>query len=299
MDDKRSLVQALQRDVASYIHELEQRVTQLENTAERSIKAPVGSARGNLDNFRNQLVEVKEICDYWESGQMEKEIDDIENHINNFMTTELPKAIDPLQSQLANWKSLFNRQMSSVGRTYTKLNEQLNLDIKALDDAAREYRSCRKELNDTVRAIDVFKSNVEEYRTNTLNIIENQEKELDLSLSNALQQLNIDLMCVKASTSSTLAQSLANCDSSTFSDIFSTLQGEVNAQCKHMENSIRDVYNLLDKCNQQWVIDLENINSEMKMEIDSMRRNVGSEYSLRRKLEEVQSKCASVEAMLS
>lgn len=295
--DRRSLVQALQRDVQTYIRELDQRITQLEQSATRAQQSSQNSKAPSLESSKQQLAEIQEVADFWQSGQIDKEADAIEQQINSFLNTQLPAAIDPFSANLNEWKAQFNRQMSSVGRTYQRLADQLNIDTEDLEIAAKTYHDQKRALATLSHEIAEINESTEALKNDTLALIQNQQKELEVSLSGVSQQLQVDLMRVKATTNSTLAQSLANCNSSTLSDLFAALQADVNTQCLQMENGLKDVQTQLDKCEQQWVIDLENIESEMQMEIDSMRRTVGGGYDLQKKLEEAQKKADDVEKL--
>lgn len=296
--DRRQLIAAIQRDVSTYIRELDQRITQLEQSAQRAQQNTKVTNVPSFDNAKAQLTEIKEIADLWQSGQLDKEADRIEQQINTFLNTTLPAAVDPFNASLTEWKSQFNRQMSSVGRTYQKLKDSLNIDTEELEQASKSFYEQKRNLSNVTNEISAIKAQCESFQNETQAAIENQQRELEVALSNASQQLQIDLMRVKATTDTTLAQSLANCHSSSLADLFSSLQSDVNSQCAQMESGLNDVQAMLTKCEEQWKVDLENIKAELKIEINAMRRTVGGDYDIHKKLHEAQTKADEVEELM-
>ena len=296
--DRRQLIAAIQRDVSTYIREIDQRITQLEQSAQRAQQSSKVTNVPSFDSAKTQLAEIKEVADYWQSGSLDKEADQIEQQINTFINTTLPAAVDPFNANLTEWKSSFNRQMSSVGRTYQKLMDSLNIETEDLEQAAKTFYEQKRVLSNLSNDISSVKSQCDSFQAETQTVIENQQRELEVALSNASQQLQIDLMRVKATTDSTLAQSLANCHSSNLSDLFASLQADVNTQCAQMETGLNDVQAMLQKCEDQWKLDLENIKAELNLELNAMRRTVGGDYDIHKKLHEAQTKADEVEELI-
>ncbi|EAX95701.1 hypothetical protein TVAG_256420 [Trichomonas vaginalis G3] len=296
--DRRQIVSAIQRDVATYIRELDQRITQLEQSAQRAQQGVRVTSVPSFETAKSQLNEIKETADYWQSGQLEHEAEQIEQQLNQFVNTQLPAAVDPFSAKLEEWKNQFNRQMSSVGRTYQKLMDSLNIDTEDLELAAKQFYEQQRAFSSLTTEINSMKTVTDDFKNETQSAIENQQHELQVALSNASQQLQIDLMRVKATTDSTLAQSLANCNSSSLADLFGSIQTDVNSQCAQMETGLTDIQSMLDKSEDQWKSDLENIEAELQMELNAMRRTVGGDYDIQKKLHEAQAKADAIEKMI-
>jgi hypothetical protein len=105
-------------------------------------------------------------------------------------------------------------------------------------------------------------------------------------------------MRIKASTDSTITQSLNNCNASSLSDLFNSLQNDVNSQCAEMEKGLQDVQNNLDQCEAQWKDDYNNIKNEVESKIVQMKSGVVDDNELQKKLIEAQNHADQIEELI-
>jgi len=297
-NNQRSLMNAIQRDVMTYVRELEQRIYQLEQTAKRARDNYSMMVSPSLEDARKQLKEIAEIADFWQSGTLEQECSTLESQISNFISTQLPSSVEPYSSQITEWKNKFNRQMSSVGRDYRKLNESLIINIDELESAASVFYAQKKQVSYISKEISDMANEFDNIVQDTSKNLSTNTNDLEISLSGLYQQVQIDLLRAKSTTNSTISNSLASCRNTSLSETFDSLQTEINQQCSQMESSLADVHNSIEKSEKQWKEDLEQVKSEIKLEIESTRRNSGSCFNLSKKLLEAQRKADEIQELM-
>ncbi|KAK8854245.1 hypothetical protein M9Y10_016804 [Tritrichomonas musculus] len=292
---------AVHRDVSTYVSELEQRISQLEQSASQiESNSSSFSDPSSYNSAKKQLESIKEAANVWQSGQLERDANDLEKQINNFLNTQLPAAVQPFSKTLSDWKTRFNISMSSAGKKYQELNEALNsIDTSELEKAAKSFSNQKRNFANLAREIDSVPSACEAMYNNLQESIEQQKRELNVSLSSMSQQLQLDIMRAKATTNSTLTQSLSNCKTSSFNSFFNTLQADVNAQCAQMEQTVKEIHSMLEASEKQWENDIEQLQEDIKNELDSMQHNVGNQYALHKKIEEVSQKAMELEQLIS
>lgn len=303
MDDGnlKASMNAVHRDVTTYVTELEQRIAQLEQVAirqETQTSTDQTSSLPSVSTAKKQLDEINEAAEMWQSGQLEKEAAELDAQINDFISRQLPQTVEPFAKNLAEWKTKFNVSMTNAGKQYQELNQSLDLDLSELEKAAKQFANHKRSIAALSRDINSIPAACDALGAELQDMIDTQERELHVSLSGLAQQLQLDIMRAKATTNSTLSQSLSNCQTSSLSEFFATLQGDVNSQCAQMEQNVREVQAMLDTAEKQWQNDVEQLKDEIKTEIAMMRQNSGSEYALQQKMAEAKRKITQISEMI-
>ncbi|OHS98086.1 hypothetical protein TRFO_35549 [Tritrichomonas foetus] len=291
---------AVHRDVSTYVSELEQRISQLEQTASQ-IESSTSTVAdiSSISNAKKQLDEIKAAAGIWQSGKLEKDANDLEKQIDAFLNTQLPAAVQPFSKTLADWKTRFNVAMTNAGQKYQELNEALKIDTTDLQKASKTFSSQKRALANLAREIESVPSACEAMVLDIQELIEEQKRELSVSLSSLSQQLQLDIMRAKATTNSTLSQSLSNCQTSSFNNFFNTLQTDVNAQCAQMEQNVKEVHAMLDASEKQWENDVAQMKDDIKNELASMQHSVGTGFALQQKIKEANQKVKELDKMIS
>lgn len=287
--DLKASMNALHREVTGYVTELEHRISQIEQNAIRQETQAIASLP-TVTTAKRQLEEIKQAADEWENGQLEREITEVETQINHFLTEQLPATIEPLSKTLSDWKTKFNVSMINAGKRYQELMQTLDVDFSELEKASNTYSEQKKTVAQLSKDIHSVSASCDSLSVELQDMIDTQERELKVSLSGLAQQLQLDIMRAKAITNSTLSQSISNCQTSSLNEFFASLQGEVNAQCVQMEQCVREVQAMLDTSERQWQSDVQQLKDDIKAAITVMRPTASSEFALREKLEEAQSK---------
>ena len=72
-------INAVQRDVSTYVSELEQRISQLEQSASEIESSSLSiSDQFSFNNAKKQLESIKESADNWRNGSLERDANDLE-----------------------------------------------------------------------------------------------------------------------------------------------------------------------------------------------------------------------------
>ena len=297
-NNQRALMNSVQRDVMTYVRELEQRIYQLELMAKKAKDNYSTGSFSTLDLSRQQLKEIDEITEFWKSGELDQECLNLETNINSFINTQLPNYVEPFNNQLLEWKNRFNREMSSVSLTYRKLNDSLNIDIKELENVTNEFNNYQKKFLNIKKNINFFTESLNNYNNSFKEFLNSKENDINSSLSSSLQQIKLNLIQSKAISNSTLSHSIETCKKSSLSDLFSTLQDEVNSTISQIEYSLEDVKLSLNQSEEQWNDDLNNLKNEIQLEIESIRRNNGTCYNFLEKIEEAEKKANYIQDLI-
>lgn len=190
--------------------------------------------------------------------------------------------------------------MSSAGKKYQELNESLNsINTSDLEKATQAFSHQKRNFANLARDIDSVPTACEAMLNNLQDTIDQQKRDLSFTLSSMSQQLQLDIMRAKATTNSTLSQSSSNCQTSSYSSFFNTLQSDVNAQCTQMEQTVKEVHSMLDASEKQWENDIEQLREDIKTELESMQHAVGNQFALQKKMQEVSQKALELEQMIS
>ena len=293
-------MKAVHRDVTTYVSDLEQRISRLEQVASNLESSPnLDSSFSSMSNAKKQFDEINKTVDSWDPKNMENDIQNIENEIDSFLNEKLPKAVQPFSKALNEWKSKFNIAMTVAGQKYQKLNKDLSIDSSEVKQASKNFVNQRRQLNQLMREIESIPNACERLDSQVQDLIEDQKRELSISLSSLSQQLQIDIMRAKATSNSAIAQSLSNCQSSSFNEFFNSLQNDINQQCAQMENNIKDVHNILDTAEKQWESDILELKDEIKSQVTAIQHSVGTNFALQQKLKEANEKAKELEYLIA
>jgi hypothetical protein len=291
----KSSLTAIQKDVANYISELEQRISQLEQSAVHSESEPRhSSAFSGVSNAKKQLEEIRRASSLWLNGELEKEASDLESQLAEFTTRVIPAAIEPLSKTLEEWKSKFNTSMSATAKQYQALNQSLDVDLSELEQSAKQFASQKRTLANLSRQIGAIPLSCDALSAELQDMIDTNERELNVALAGLTQQLQIDIMRAKVTTDSTLSLSLSSAQTSSLSGFFANLQSDVNAQCAQMEEAVREVQGMLEAAEAQWTVDVDKLQEEIRGEIGLARQQRKSEVELRRKLADARTKMSEL-----
>lgn len=294
-------INAVQRDVSTYVSELEQRISQLEQSASQIESSSLSiSDQSSFNNAKRQLESIKEAAGVWQSGNLERDSDELEKQINIFLNDQLPAAVQPFSKTLSDWKTRFNLSMTSAGKKYQELKDSLNaIDTSSLEKASQLFSNQRRNFANLSRDIDSVPAACEAMMNNIQDTIDQQKRDLSFSLSNMSQQLQLDIMRAKTTTNSTLSQSSSNCKTSSYGNFFNSLQADVNAQCAQIEQTVKEIHSMLDASEKQWENDIEQLQEDLKNELNSMQHTVGNQFVLQKKIQEVSEKAEELEKMIS
>jgi hypothetical protein len=292
-------VTAVQRDIANYVSELEQRIAQLEQSALRAETQPrQPGALASVNPARKQLDEIRQAVGAWMSGDLEREVADLESQLTDFTSRQLPEAIEPLSKSLDHWKTRFNAEMSDAAKQYQSLSQMLDIDLIEFERAAKAFSVQQRRLASLTRDINGLPLACDSLAAELEDLVDTEEREVNVALAGLTQQLQIDVMRAKVTTDSTLSFSISNSQSTSMGDFFKALQADVNAQCAQMEESIREVQALLEATEVQWATDVERLQEDIKTEIGLVRQAAGTEVDLRQKLGDARAKMARVSELV-
>lgn len=300
MDDSnlKSSMNAVHRDVSTYVTELEKRISSLEDSMRRSEQSSTMNNSQSINTVQKQMEDIIQSINTWQSGQLEQQAEKITTQLNDYINIDLPQAISPLTQIIDDWKSRFNTSLTHIGQQYQQLSQSLNIDTTKLEKSSKLFNEHKRNIANLQREIANFPSMCEQLNSELTEVIDSQERELNVSLSSIGQQLQLDLMRAKATTNSTLSQSLTNCQTSSLSEFFTTLQADVNAHCSQMEQNVRDINSMLDTGEKQWENDVEALKEEIKNEVSSLHHSAGSDFALQQRLAEAQEKLNEVEQLI-
>ena len=298
MDDSsvKTSMNTLHRDVTSYVQDLEQKLTQLEQNVQKAEQGYTKSS--SITNIQNQLQMVFDSATIWQSGELEKSADTIDQKINSFLQVSLPKTISPFNKQLDNWKVKFNASMTNTGKLFQNLNSKLKFDTKPLENCKKVFHNQKLQIAKLSRDVEAFDTDCQMMKSEFEELIDSQERELSISLSGLSQQLQIDLMRAKATSDLTLQMSLSNSETSSFNDFFTTLQSDVNAKCSLMEKNVKEVQNLLEASERTWDNDVATLKEEIRYEIEALHVQAGAEFTLQKRLNDAIIKAEEIEKRL-